>query len=163
MFSVCVCVYVFLCLCTGRGLATSWSPVQGVLPTVPDQETEETALCSKSGCKFPSVGATRKKKKNWKQWATAQIPLLSINQLNPWTEVFAVFCKMTSTLKLRSNYMTPTKSLEQNSATRSSTSWTHPDMLYKLMSEEAQFHFFGYVNKQKFRNWKDERPTEVYA
>jgi hypothetical protein len=22
--------------------ATSWSPVQGVLPTVPDQETEET-------------------------------------------------------------------------------------------------------------------------
>jgi hypothetical protein len=24
------------------GLATSWSPAQGVLPTVPDQETEET-------------------------------------------------------------------------------------------------------------------------
>jgi hypothetical protein len=32
MFSVCVCVCVFLCLCTGRGLAMSWSPVQGVLP-----------------------------------------------------------------------------------------------------------------------------------
>jgi hypothetical protein len=42
MFSVCVCVCVSLCLCTGRGLATSWSPVQGVLLTVPDQETEET-------------------------------------------------------------------------------------------------------------------------
>jgi hypothetical protein len=42
MFSVCVCVCVCLCLCTGRGLATSWSPVQRVLPTVPDQETEET-------------------------------------------------------------------------------------------------------------------------
>jgi hypothetical protein len=28
------CVCVFLCLCTGRGVATSWSPVQGVLPTV---------------------------------------------------------------------------------------------------------------------------------
>jgi hypothetical protein len=30
------------CLCTSRGLAMSSSPVQGVLPTVPDQETEET-------------------------------------------------------------------------------------------------------------------------
>jgi hypothetical protein len=34
------CVYVFLCLCTGRGPATSWSPVQGVLPTVLDLVTE---------------------------------------------------------------------------------------------------------------------------
>jgi hypothetical protein len=39
-----VFVYVcaFFCLCTGKGLATGLSPVQGVLPTVPDQETEET-------------------------------------------------------------------------------------------------------------------------
>jgi hypothetical protein len=36
MFSVCECMCVFLCLCTGRGLATSWSPVQRVLPTVFD-------------------------------------------------------------------------------------------------------------------------------
>jgi hypothetical protein len=43
MFIVCVSVCVFLCLCTGRGLATSWSPVQGVLPTVPNQETEPYA------------------------------------------------------------------------------------------------------------------------
>jgi hypothetical protein len=63
MFSVCVCVYVFLCLCTGRGLVTSWSPVQGVLPTVPDQETTETQpYAPKSGSKLPSLGATRKKK-----------------------------------------------------------------------------------------------------
>jgi hypothetical protein len=34
MFIVCVCMCVFLCLCTGSGLATSWSPAQGVLPTV---------------------------------------------------------------------------------------------------------------------------------
>jgi hypothetical protein len=34
MFSVCVYVWVILCLCIGRGLATSWSPAQGVLPTV---------------------------------------------------------------------------------------------------------------------------------
>jgi hypothetical protein len=34
------CVFVFMCLYTGRGLATSWSPVQGVLPTVLDLVTE---------------------------------------------------------------------------------------------------------------------------
>jgi hypothetical protein len=39
MFSVCV-VCAFLCLCTGRGLVTSWSPVQGVQPTVLDLVTE---------------------------------------------------------------------------------------------------------------------------
>jgi hypothetical protein len=39
MFTVCV-VCVFLCLCTGRGIATNWSPVQGVLPTVLDLVTE---------------------------------------------------------------------------------------------------------------------------
>jgi hypothetical protein len=41
--SFCVCVV----LCLGRGLATSWSPVQGVLPSVNYQETEKSALCSK--------------------------------------------------------------------------------------------------------------------
>jgi hypothetical protein len=34
------CACVFLCLCTGSGLATSWSPVQGVLPLVLDLVTE---------------------------------------------------------------------------------------------------------------------------
>jgi hypothetical protein len=42
-----LCVYVVLCL--GRSLATNWSPVQGVLPSVNDQETEKSALCSKVG------------------------------------------------------------------------------------------------------------------
>jgi hypothetical protein len=37
-------------------------PVQGVLPTVPDLETEETQPHAPSGSKLPSVGATRKKK-----------------------------------------------------------------------------------------------------
>jgi hypothetical protein len=31
-----MCICVFLCLCTGRGLATCWSPAQGVLPNVWD-------------------------------------------------------------------------------------------------------------------------------
>jgi hypothetical protein len=43
------CVYVVLCLVIG--LATSLSPVQWVLPSVNDQETEKSALCSKSGSK----------------------------------------------------------------------------------------------------------------
>jgi hypothetical protein len=34
VWCLCVCVCVFLCLCTRRGLATSWSPAQGVLWTV---------------------------------------------------------------------------------------------------------------------------------
>jgi hypothetical protein len=63
MFSVCACVCVFLCLCTGRGLATSWSPVQGVLPSVPDQETEETQPYAPKTGASSSVGATRKKEK----------------------------------------------------------------------------------------------------
>jgi hypothetical protein len=53
---VCVCACVFVCLHTGTGLATSRSPVQGVLPTVPDQETEENQPYG------PKAGATRKKK-----------------------------------------------------------------------------------------------------
>jgi hypothetical protein len=43
------CVCVVLCLC--RGLATSWSPVQGVLPSVNNQETEKSALCSEVGAR----------------------------------------------------------------------------------------------------------------
>jgi hypothetical protein len=57
MFSVCVCVCVFLCLCTGRGLATSWSPVQGVLPTVHDQETEETQPYAPKREQAPKCGS----------------------------------------------------------------------------------------------------------
>jgi hypothetical protein len=58
-----VCVYsVFVLPCVGSGLATGWSPVQGVLPTVLGvRNWSETkcfmdALCS-------NVGATGKKKK----------------------------------------------------------------------------------------------------
>jgi hypothetical protein len=45
------CVSAFFCvcvvLCLGRGLAMSWSPVQWVLPSVNDQETEKSALSPK--------------------------------------------------------------------------------------------------------------------
>jgi hypothetical protein len=51
----CVCVV----MCLGRGLSTSWSPVQAVLPSVNNQETEQSALCSKVGAK------RRKKRKQW--------------------------------------------------------------------------------------------------
>jgi hypothetical protein len=61
----CVCAFFCVCvvLCLGRDLATSWSPVQGVLPYVKDQETEESALCSKMGAS-PQVGARWSKNKN---------------------------------------------------------------------------------------------------
>jgi hypothetical protein len=59
----CVCSFFCVCvvLCLGRGLATSWSPVQGVLPSVNDQGTEKSALCSKVGVSS-QMGAKRKKK-----------------------------------------------------------------------------------------------------
>jgi hypothetical protein len=49
----CLCAFFCVCvlLCLDRGLATNQSPVQGVLPTVYDQETDKSALCSKSGSK----------------------------------------------------------------------------------------------------------------
>jgi hypothetical protein len=49
-------VYSFI-LCLGSGLPASWSPVQGVLPSVKMiKGIEKSALCSKAGAK-------RKKKK----------------------------------------------------------------------------------------------------
>jgi hypothetical protein len=59
----CVCAFFCVCvfLCLGRGLATSWSLAQGVLPSVNDQETEKSALCSKVGA-TSQMGAKRKKK-----------------------------------------------------------------------------------------------------
>jgi hypothetical protein len=52
----CVCAFFCVCvvLCLGRGLASSWSPVQGVLLSVNDQETKKSAQCSKSGSKLPN-------------------------------------------------------------------------------------------------------------
>jgi hypothetical protein len=59
-----VCAFFCVCvvLCLGRGLATSWSPFQGVLPSVNDQETEKSALCSKKWEHALKWEAKRKKK-----------------------------------------------------------------------------------------------------
>jgi hypothetical protein len=61
----CVCAFFCVCvvLCLGRGFAMSWSTVQGVLPFVNDQETEKSALCSKSGSKLPNGSKEGKKLK----------------------------------------------------------------------------------------------------
>jgi hypothetical protein len=56
----CVCVV----LCIGRGLVTSWSPVQVVLPSVNVQETEKSALCSEVGA---SSQMGPRGKKNFRQ------------------------------------------------------------------------------------------------
>jgi hypothetical protein len=49
LFMCLFCVCVVLCL--GRGLATSWSLVQGVLPTVNDHETEKSEARVHGGCR----------------------------------------------------------------------------------------------------------------
>jgi TorA maturation chaperone TorD len=55
----CLCLF---CVCIGSGLATGWSPIQGVLPTVlglrnwPETKRFMDALCSK-------VGATGKRER----------------------------------------------------------------------------------------------------
>jgi hypothetical protein len=60
---VCVGACVFLCLCTSRGLATSRSPAQGVLPTVYDLENRiETESFMEVG-QGPNWGCSAKEKK----------------------------------------------------------------------------------------------------
>jgi hypothetical protein len=51
MFVVYVRFSVCVVLCLGRGLATSWSLAQALLPSVNDQETEKSAPCSKVGAR----------------------------------------------------------------------------------------------------------------
>jgi hypothetical protein len=58
----CVCVV----LCVSRGLATGWSPVQGVLPTVKDQETEVKRSVSRMPY-APSGSNRNKDRKNMGQ------------------------------------------------------------------------------------------------
>jgi hypothetical protein len=85
----CVCAFFCVCvvLCLGRGLVTSWSPVQGVLPSVNDQETEISALCSK-------VGARGRKKYNLRRtWVHAL--------LKPWYRPRHSYCTAFTTTVTR--------------------------------------------------------------
>jgi hypothetical protein len=52
--------------CTGRGLTTSRSPVQEVIPTVPDQETEETQPYAPKAGASTQVWEERGRKKKFK-------------------------------------------------------------------------------------------------
>jgi hypothetical protein len=72
---MCVCAFFCVCvvLCSGRGLATSWSPVQGVLQSVNDEETEKSALCSKVGTSS-QMGAKRKGEKKGAAWLITMGP-----------------------------------------------------------------------------------------
>jgi hypothetical protein len=58
-----VCAFFYVCVQV-EGLATSWSPVQGVLPTVPDQETEETQPYAPKAGTSTYVWEQRGRKKN---------------------------------------------------------------------------------------------------
>jgi hypothetical protein len=86
---MCVCVV----LCLGRGLATSWSPVQGVLPSVNYQETEKSALCSKVGAS-PHVGARGSKRKKNMLWCFSLrkfLCLVTFSLLGPNVFLSALF------------------------------------------------------------------------
>jgi hypothetical protein len=85
MFSVCVYIYVcvFLCLCTGRGLETSWSPVQGVLPTVLDLVTEVKRKVLRRR-RRPELGCRHKGKKFPKDLNSQLIVRLGYSSLRPF-------------------------------------------------------------------------------
>jgi hypothetical protein len=57
-----VFVWFFLCLFTGRGLATSWSPAQGVLPTVQDLENRSETESFMEVGQGPNWSCSAKKK-----------------------------------------------------------------------------------------------------
>jgi hypothetical protein len=59
---VCVGACVFLCLRTGRGRATSWSPAQGVLPTVQDIENRSETESFMEVGQGPNWGCSAKEK-----------------------------------------------------------------------------------------------------
>jgi hypothetical protein len=61
MFSVWMCAF-FLCLCTDRGLATSWSPAEGVLPTVEDLEKRSESESFMEVGQGPNWGCNAKEK-----------------------------------------------------------------------------------------------------
>jgi hypothetical protein len=77
-----VCAFFCVCvvLCLGRGLATSLSPVQGVLPSVNDHETEKSVLCSKIGSKLPN--GSKGKEKNLR---TIQHDIRSLKVMADWS------------------------------------------------------------------------------
>jgi hypothetical protein len=62
----------FLCLYTGRGLATSWSPVQGVLPTAIDLiiEVKRKVSWRRLG---PELGCRAKGKSNISYWKLVRL------------------------------------------------------------------------------------------
>jgi hypothetical protein len=59
---MCVCAFFCVCfvLCLGRCLATTWSPVQGVLPSIKDQEISPMLQKVEASSQ---TGAMRKEKK----------------------------------------------------------------------------------------------------
>jgi hypothetical protein len=60
MFGMCMCLFcVCDVLCLGRGLATSWSLVQGVLPYVKWSWNKKSEVRVQGGCRGS------KKKSNW--------------------------------------------------------------------------------------------------
>jgi hypothetical protein len=89
----CVCEFFCVCvvMCSGRGFATAWSPVQGALPSVNDQEIEKSALCSKKweqrGRKNIYTNSVRTSQK------THYVSATKTNRLMLFEETVAVYCE----------------------------------------------------------------------
>jgi hypothetical protein len=83
MFFTCMCLFCVV-LCLSRDLATSWSPVRGILPSVKNyHETEKSALCSK-------VGARGKKKNIFRRDSPWSLPqMIGWDCPNSWSQLKA--------------------------------------------------------------------------
>jgi hypothetical protein len=100
-----VCLRLF-CVCVGSGLATGWSPVEGVLPTVLGlRNWSETKLSTDALCS--EVGATGKRERERER----EIILYDLHKLGkssvqlsiPYQNIFCAFIFL-NTLKPRSSH-----------------------------------------------------------
>jgi hypothetical protein len=80
----------FLCSCTGRGLATSWSPVQGILPTALDLVTE---VKRKVSWRRPRTKLGRTKGKKFPIWTIAEAVVHKTTPLNQIRTKRIFYCK----------------------------------------------------------------------
>jgi hypothetical protein len=62
----------------------SWSPTQGVLPTVPDQETEETQPYAPKREKAPKCGSNEEEKKYTSITAISWTKVQSVYNADGW-------------------------------------------------------------------------------
>jgi hypothetical protein len=124
-----VLVFVYVC----AFFCVSWSPVQGVLPTVPDQETEETQPYA------PKAGAGSQV---WEQRGRIKNGLLSnspflVSSLRTHTHTHT----HTEATRTR-NQETITKNKKQNTRTIGSTTHSIPFYIISNLKDKIILKYF---------------------